>query len=94
MVYTYNGIPLSHKEQSLPFAWMDLEDIMLSEINQRKRLHDITYMWNLKKYKKLVNITKKQQTHRYREQTSGYQWDKGRREGQFYRARGLRGAGY
>ena len=44
MVYTYNGIPLSHKEQSLPFAWMDLEDIMLSEISQRKRLHDITYM--------------------------------------------------
>ena len=31
----------------------------------------ITYMWNLKKskkYNKLVNISKKQQTHRYREQ--------------------------
>ena len=27
-----------------------------------------------KKYKKLVNITKKKQTPRYREQTSGYQW--------------------
>ena len=26
-----------------------------------------------KKYNKLVNITKKKQTHRYREQTSGYQ---------------------
>ena len=25
-------------------------------------------------YNKLVNITKKKQTHRYREQTSGYQW--------------------
>ena len=31
-------------------------------------------MWNLKKYNKLVNKTKKKQTHRYREQTSGYQW--------------------
>ena len=31
-------------------------------------------MWNLKKYKKLVNLTKKKETHRYREQTSGYQW--------------------
>ena len=31
-------------------------------------------MWNLKKYNKLVNITKTKQTHRYREQTSGYQW--------------------
>ena len=26
-----------------------------------------------KKYNKLVDITKKKQTHRYREQTSGYQ---------------------
>ena len=40
-------------------------------------------MWNLKKYNKLVNITKKQQTHRYREQTSGYQWGEGRGEGQY-----------
>ena len=28
-------------------------------------------MWDLKKYNKLVNITKKKQAHRYREQTSG-----------------------
>ena len=27
-----------------------------------------------KKYNKLVNVTKKKQTHKYREQTSGYQW--------------------
>ena len=27
-----------------------------------------------KHYYKLVNITKKKQTHRYREQTGGYQW--------------------
>ena len=26
------------------------------------------------KYNKLVNTTKKIQTHRYKEQTSGYQW--------------------
>ena len=31
-----------------------------------------------KKYNKLVNITKKKQTHRYREQPSGYQWGEGR----------------
>ena len=30
-----------------------------------------------KKYNKLVNITKKKQTYRYRKQTSGYQWDEG-----------------
>ena len=28
-----------------------------------------------------MNITKRKQTHRYREQTSGYQWGEGR-EGQ------------
>ena len=31
-----------------------------------------------KKYNKMVSITKMQQTHRYREQTSGYQWGEGR----------------
>ena len=34
-----------------------------------------------KKYNKLVNITKTKQTHRYKEQTSGYQQGEGRREG-------------
>ena len=37
-------------------------------------------MWNLKKYSKLVNITKKKQIHKYSEQTSAYQWG---REGQY-----------
>ena len=27
---------------------MDLEIILLSEVSQRQRSHDITYMWNLK----------------------------------------------
>ena len=43
-----------------------------------------------KKYNKLVNIAQKKQIHRYKEQTSGYQWGEGREEGQ-YRCRGLRG---
>ena len=34
-----------------------------------------------KTYTKLVNITEKKQTHRYREQTSGYQWGEGKEEG-------------
>ena len=37
-----------------------------------------------------MNLTKKKQTHRCREQTSGYQWGEGGEEGQ-YRGRGLRG---
>ena len=35
-----------------------------------------------KNYNKLVNKTKKKQTHRYREQTSGYQWGEERAEGE------------
>ena len=35
-----------------------------------------------KKYNKVVNITKKNQTHSCREQASGYQWGEGRGEGQ------------
>ena len=29
-----------------------------------------------------MNTAKQKQTHRYREQTSGYQWGEGREEGQ------------
>ena len=39
-------------------------------------------------YQKLVNITVKKQTHRCREQISGYHWGKGKKEGQ-YRGMGL-----
>ena len=49
----YNGILLSHKKNEiLPFVaiWMDLKNIMLSEMSDRKIqiLYGITYMWNLK----------------------------------------------
>ena len=58
----------------MPFAAirMDLEGITLSEIRERQILYDITYLWNLKKYKNLVNVTKQKETHTYRKQTSGY----------------------
>ena len=52
---------------------MDLENITLSE---RQILSDITYMWNLTKT--LVSKRKKKQTHKYKKQTSSYQWGKGR----------------
>ena len=46
-------IKMSHKnEKTLPFVttWMDLQDIMLSEINQRKAnsVCDLTYIQNLR----------------------------------------------
>ena len=40
-----------------------------------------------------MNRTKKKQTHRYRERTSGYQWGEGREEGK-YRGRGVGGTNY
>ena len=46
-------------------------------VRQRQILYDITYMWNLKNYSKLVNITKKADS-RCKENTSGHQgWGKG-----------------
>ena len=38
------------KNETMPFAaaWMDLETIILSEVNQTKTIYDILYMWNLK----------------------------------------------
>ena len=53
---------------------MDLEGFMLSKINQRKPILYITYIWNLKKCNKLVNITKK--NHVYN--TSANQLGEGR----------------
>ena len=47
VVYIHDGILLSHKKKEiLSFAatWMDLENIMLSEISQ----YALSYMWNLK----------------------------------------------
>ena len=41
-----------------------------------------------KKYNKLVNIKEKKQTHRYKEQTGGFQWGE-RRETGLDRSKGL-----
>ena len=41
VVYIHNGMLLSHKKDEIwPFVtiWMDLEDIMLSEISQREKV--------------------------------------------------------
>ena len=84
------------KNEILPFAarWMDLEGIMLSEISQTEKEKYCMISLTFGIYKiKLVSITKQKPTHRYREQTSGYQWGEGKGEGQD-RSRGLRGTNY
>ena len=61
VVYIHNGILLSHKKNDiLPFAAtrMDLEDIMLSEMHQRKTKNVWYHLYvESKKYNTLVNIT-------------------------------------
>ena len=53
MVYTHNGILLSHKkEKIMPLAatWKELETLILSEVESERERQippDITYVWNL-----------------------------------------------
>ena len=60
----------------MPFAaWMDLEIIILSKVNQteKDKYHDITYTWNLKNMIQMNLFTKQKQIHRHRKQAYGYQ---------------------
>ena len=48
---TWNTTQAQKRMKLLPFAttWMDLKNIMLSEISQTKtNVYDILYVWNLK----------------------------------------------
>ena len=54
VMYTHihNGILLTlKKNEIMPFVatWMDLEIIILSEIRERQKPYDNTYMWNQSK---------------------------------------------
>ena len=75
--HTHSGILFSHKKKKFchlhQYGWTWRAILRwLSKISQtEKDKYDITYMWHLKKYKKLENITQKKQSHRYREQTNG-----------------------
>ena len=74
------------KNEIMPFAatWMDLEGTVLNEIRHtQKDIYCVKsfIQWNLKNTTNYIYKTQKQQTHRYREQTHGYQWGKGRGKG-------------
>ena len=51
VVHTHNGIYLATKINEIMLfeaAWMDLENIIMNELSQRKtNTMYITYMWNL-----------------------------------------------
>ena len=64
--HTHNGIPLSHEKE---------RNFSISRTEKDKYCM-VSYVES-KKYNKLVNITKKKRTHRYREQTSSYKWGVG-----------------
>ena len=53
VVHIHNGILFNHKKNKImTFAaiWMDLEIIILSQL-EKDKYHEITYMWNLKRYR-------------------------------------------
>ena len=57
-------------KETRPFTrtWMDLDIIILGEVSQRKKnTHDVTYMRNLKKKKKIQKILfiKEKQAHKF-----------------------------
>ena len=67
-MYTNSAIQMN---DMLSFAatLINLEGIMLSTSDRERQIYDITCMWNdqfVIVYNKLVTITKKKQTHRYR----------------------------
>ena len=72
MVYIYkqwNTSQLLKNNKNLSFAttWMVLEGIMLKwnkSDRERQMQYDITYMWESKTYKKLVNMAKMKQIYR------------------------------
>ena len=68
---------------------------MLGEISDKERQNPVYCDLNVehKKQNKQINITKQKQTHRYREQTTGYPWGERRGEGQD-RGRGLKDTNY
>ena len=53
LMHTMEYYPAIKKNETLPFAatWRDLEITILSEVksHRERQIHDITYMWNLKK---------------------------------------------
>ena len=55
-IYTVKYYSAPKKNEIMPFAatWMDLEILIPSKVSQREKdkYHDITYMWDLKKWYK------------------------------------------
>ena len=94
MAHIYNGILLSHKKEWNFAICSNMDGEHYAYWNKsEKRMKWYHLYVKCKKYNKLVYITKKKQTHRYREQTSGYQL--GERGGkEQYRGMGLRGTNY
>ena len=83
--HTHTHVCVSIWTTTLPIVRrrMDTEGTTLNEISQMGKTNIVWYHLYVesKNYSKQVNITKKKQTHSYREQTSGYQWGEGKEEG-------------
>ena len=73
-IYTMEYYSAIRKDVILPYmtTWMDLENIVLSEISQAEKVknHVFSLLWDMKATNEQTRKTK---THRHRQQYDGYQ---------------------
>ena len=55
---------------------IDLDNIMLSEMSEKDKNCIITLIYGISKILQTDVYIKQKQTHRYRKQTSDYQWER------------------
>ena len=83
--HTYNGRLPSHKKEWNFAICNNIGGLGGYDAKWKKSDRKTNTVYHLyvesQKYNKPVNITKKKQTHRYRKQTSNYQWGEERGEG-------------
>ena len=74
----YNGILLSHKKETMPFAatWMDLEIIIASEGDRERQIFKWYHLYvEFKKWYQWIYLQNKE-NHRLQKQTYTYQREK------------------
>ena len=72
-MYTMEYYSAIKKNGIMPFAaiWMELETLILSEVNQKEKPYDITYIWYL--IQGTNESFHRKETHVLGEQTCGHQ---------------------
>ena len=66
--HIYNGILVIKKNEIIPTAttWPDLETVILNKLSERQTSRNITFMWNLRGKKGMMNLFAEQKQIRRR----------------------------